>query len=152
MSRATSLYGVQLLDSADAAGDEKLLKQATELVLWQVAATTGGVVLGRASTIVLADYPNVFTVRLDGPLEARIAQAMAYDHLDEATARRLQSESDRARDAYARHLYGTEITDPSHFHLYVDATAIDIDSCVDLLEAWARHRLPVGASHPTSSN
>jgi MFS family permease len=42
MSRAISLHGVQLLDSGDAAGDEKLLKQATELVLWQVAATTGG--------------------------------------------------------------------------------------------------------------
>jgi MFS family permease len=140
MSRATSLYGVQLLDSGDAASDEKLLKQATELVLWQVAATTGGVVLGRASR-----------VRLDGPLEARIAQAMAHDHLNEATARKLQRESDQARDAYARHLYGTEMTDPSHFHLYVDATATDTDTCVDLLETWARRRLPAGASHPTSS-
>ena len=152
MSRATSLYGVQLLDAGDAGGDEDLSKQATELVLWQVAATTGGVVLGRASSIVLAEYPNAFRVRLDGPLEARIARAMAHDHLDETTARRLQRESDRARDAYARHLYGTEMTDPSHFHLYVDATAIDIDACVDLLETWARRRLPVGASQPTPSS
>jgi len=151
MSRATSLYGVQLLDSGDAGGDEELLKQATELVLWQVAATTGGVVLGRASSIVLAEYPNALRVRLDGRLEARIAQAMTHDHLDEATARKLQSESDRARDAYARHLYGTEMTDPSHFHLYVDATATDIDTCVDLLETWARRRLPAGASHTTPS-
>ena len=152
MSRATSLYGVQLLEAGDAGGDEDLLKQATELVLWQVAATTGGVVLGRASAIVLAGYPNAFRVRLDGPLEARISRAMAHDHLDEGAARRLQRESDRARDAYARQLYGTEMTDPLHFHLYVDATAIDIDACVDLLETWARHRLPVGASHLTLSS
>jgi len=151
MSRATSLYGVQLLDSSDTASDEELLKQATELVLWQVAGTTGGVILGRASSIVLAAYPNALRVRLDGPLEARIAQAMAHDHLDEAAARKLQSESDRARDAYVRHLYGTEMTDPSHFHLYVDATAIDTDTCVDLLETWARRRLPVGSSPTTSS-
>ncbi|MDA8356899.1 MAG: cytidylate kinase-like family protein [Actinomycetota bacterium] len=151
MSRATSLYGVQLLDAGDASGDEDLLKQATELVLWQVAATTGGVVLGRASTIVLAEYPNALRVRLDGPLEARIARAMAHDHLDEATANRLQRESDRARDAYARHLYGTEMTDASHFHLVIDTTAIDIDACVDLLETWARRWRPVGVSHPTSS-
>jgi cytidylate kinase len=151
MSRATSLYGVQLLDSGDAGGDEELLKQATELVVWQVAATTGGVVLGRASTIVLAQYPNALRVRLDGPLDARIAQAMVHEHLDEAAARKLQSESDRARDAYARHLYGTEMTDPSHFHLYVDATAIDTEACVDLLETLSRRRLTVGASHTTPS-
>lgn len=141
MRRATSLYGVQLLDTADATGDEQLLKQARELVLWQVAATTGGVVLDRASSTVLAEYPSAFRVRLDGPLETRIAQAMAHDHLDEATTRKLQRESDRARDVYARHLYGTEMTDPSHFHLYVDATAIAIDACVDLLATWARRRL-----------
>jgi cytidylate kinase len=116
-----------------------------------VAATTGGVILGRASSIVLEAYPNALRVRLDGPLEARIAQAMAHDHLDEAAARKLQSESDRARDAYVRHLYGTEMTDPSHFHLYVDATALDTDTCVDLLETWARRRLPVGSSPTTSS-
>jgi cytidylate kinase len=109
-------------------------------------------VLGRASTIVLAEYPNALRVRLDGPLDARIAQAMAHEHLDEAAARKLQSESDRARDAYARHLYGTEMTDPSHFHLYVDATAIDIDTCEDLLETWSRRRLPAGASHPVWLN
>ena len=150
MSRATSLYGVQLLDAGDASGDEDLLKQATELVLWQVAATTGGVVLGRASTIVLAEYPNALRVRLDGPLEARIARAMAHDHLDEATANRLQRESDRARDAYARHLYGTEMTDPSRFHLLIDTTAIDIDACVTCSQPGPGARRPVGTSHPTS--
>ena len=81
----------------------------------------------------------------------RGSEPMAHDHLDEATARRLQCESDRARDAYARYLYGTEMTDASHFHLVIDTTAIDIDACVDLLETWARRWRPVGVSHPTSS-
>ncbi len=150
MNQATSLYGVQLLDAGDAGGDEKLLWQATELVSWQVAATTGEVVLGRASTIVLAEYPNTLRVRRDGPLEARIARAMAHDHLDEATVCRLQRESDRARDAYARHLYGAEMTDPSHFHLLIDTTAIDIDACVTYSQPGPGARRPVGTSHPTS--
>ena len=29
------------------------------------------------------------------------------------------------------------MTDPSHFHLVIDTTAINIDACFDLLEAWA---------------
>jgi len=150
MGQATNLYGVQLLGGGDSADDEDLLKLTTELVLWRVAATTGGVVLGRAASLVLAEYPQAFRVRLDGPVEARVARAMAHDHLDEATARRRQRESDMARDAYARHLYGAAMTDPSHFHLYVDATAIDLDTCTDLLEAWVRRGVPTGASAPPS--
>jgi len=102
--------------------------------------------VGRASTIVLAQYPNAFRVRLDGPVEARVRWAMTYEQLDEAAARRAQRETDRLRAAYVRHLYGTATTDPSHFHLYVDVTAIDIGACVDLLEEWVRRRQPIGAT------
>ncbi|MHB1776823.1 MAG: cytidylate kinase family protein [Acidimicrobiales bacterium] len=63
---------------------------------------------------------------------------MAHDHLDAETARMRQRESDRAREPYARHLYGTEMSDPSHFHLVIDTTAIGIDACVDLLATWVR--------------
>ena len=109
-----------------------------------------GAALGVTAQLpVLAEYPNALRVRLDGPLDARVARATAHEHLDESAARKLKSEIHRARDAYAPHLYGTEMTDPTHFHLYLDATAIDIDTCVDLLETMARCRLPAGAPHAT---
>ena len=88
----------------------------------------------------LAEYPNVCRVRLDGPVEARIAWVVAHEHLDEAAARRAQRQTDRVRAAYIRHLYGTEMTDPSHFDLYIDTAAIDTEACVDLLEEWVRNR------------
>jgi cytidylate kinase len=113
-------------------------------VLWRLAATTGGVVLGRASTLVLAEYPNAFRVRLDGPVEARTRWAMTYGHLDEEPARRAQRETDRVHEAYVRHLYGTSMTDPSHFHLYVDVTVLDAEACAGLLENWVRSLVPVG--------
>ena len=46
MSQAATLYGVQRLDSSDTEVAAELLKLTTELVLWRLAATTGGVVLG----------------------------------------------------------------------------------------------------------
>jgi MFS family permease len=144
MSRVVTPYGAQRLDDSDAVGDAQLVKMTTELVLWRLAATTGGVVLGRASTLVLANYPNAFRVRLDGPVEARARWAMTYGHLDEETARRAQRETDRVHEAYVRHLYGTSMTDPSHFHLYVDATVLDTEACADLLENWVKSRVPGG--------
>lgn len=74
---------------------------------------------------------------------ARIKRAMAFEHLDEDASQQTQRETDRVRGAYISHLDGTEMTDPSHFHLYVDATDIDVDVCVDLLARRAIHRLPV---------
>ena len=142
MSQAATPYGVQRLDPGDAIGTAELMKVTTELVLWRLAATTGGVVLGRASTLVLAEYPNAFRIRLDGPVDARIHLAMAHTDVDESTARRAERDSDRARDAYVRHLYGADMHDPSHFHLYADITVIEPEACVDLLEGWVRHRLP----------
>jgi cytidylate kinase len=143
MSQAETPYGAQRLAVNDAEGDAELLRMTVELVLWKLAATTGGVVLGRASALVLATYPNVFRVRLDGPVEARIAWAMAHEYLDEAAARRAQRETDRVHAAYVRYLYGTSMTDPSHFDLYVDTSAIDTEACVDLLEEWVRNRPPL---------
>jgi hypothetical protein len=36
------------------------------------------------------------------------------------------------------------MTDPSHFHLYVDVTVLDAEACADLLENWVQSRVPGG--------
>ena len=95
---------------------------------------------------------SVTAGRTDGPLPGVVAQSPWPTTTSTRRPRAgYQCESDRARDAYARYLYGTEMTDASHFHLVIDTTAIDIDACVNLVETWARRRRPVGVSHPTSS-
>jgi hypothetical protein len=48
--------------------------------------------------------------------------------------------------AYVHYLYGTAMTDPSHFDLYVDTAAIEPEVCVDLLEEWARNRTLLGCA------
>src|SRR5579863_3491808 len=76
-------------------------RAATETILRSVADTTGAVILGRAGMVVLGGRPDVLCVGLDGPAEARIAQAVA-DGADPATARDAQQDVDGARDHYAR--------------------------------------------------
>jgi hypothetical protein len=51
--------------------------------------------------VMLGGRPDVLCVRLDGPVEARIAQVVAQG-VDEASARQGQQEADSAREAYAR--------------------------------------------------
>ena len=112
---------------------DETFRANTEAVLRHLAATTGGVILGRAAQFVLADRPDVLTVRLDGPLERRIAQAVASEEGDEATVRKRQRELDRARDAYVKRFYRADPTDAHHYHLVIDSTMIDVSTCIDLI-------------------
>lgn len=125
----------------EAADRPESYRESTEAVLRDIAATTGGVVLGRAGMVVLGSRPDALCVRLSGPPDARVAQAMRLEGIDEDTARQRQQQTDRARDAYLRTLYGARPDDVQHYHLVVDTTAIDLDTCVDILERAARSRL-----------
>jgi hypothetical protein len=108
--------------------------------LQRVADATGGVVLGRAGMVVLGDRPDVLKVRLDGPVEARIAQVVALG-IEEDKARQGQREVDSAREAYARVFFNARQEDPRHYHLILDSTVLSVDACVDIIVRAAHDRL-----------
>ena len=110
-----------------------------ESALREVADTTGAVVLGRAGMVVLGKRPDVLCVRLDGPVEDRIAQVVAQG-IDEASARRGQREVDKARDAYARVFFGARQDDPRLYHVILDSTALSVQTCVETIAHAARGR------------
>jgi cytidylate kinase len=116
-------------------------RDATERVICRHAAAGEGVILGRACAVVLRDRPEVLRVRLDGPEEARVLQAMRIQGIDRETAGKRMGQTDRARDAYVRHFYGADPRDMSVFHMVLDSTAIGLDVCVDLI-ARAAESLP----------
>jgi cytidylate kinase len=113
--------------------------EATERVIKRVADSTGAVILGRAGMVVLGGRHDVLCVRLDGPLQARIAQAIA-DGADEATARDTQRAVDSARERYANVFYNAHQHDARHYHLVIDSTALPVDACVDIILRAAQAR------------
>lgn len=112
----------------------------TEAVIRKIARSQGGVILGRAGAIVLADHPGALHIRLDGPRERRIAQAVRLLGIAEDRARKLQDENDRARAAYVKHFYRTDPTDPTLYHLVLNTTVLPLERSVDLIVAAARIR------------
>lgn len=112
--------------------------RATERLLIEAADEGEVVVLGRAGAIVLRDRPGAFHVRLDGPAEARVFQAMRVEGVDEDEARRRQRNSDRARIDYVKHFYRADPRDPRHYHLVLDSTALPLPTCVELIVTAAR--------------
>ena len=56
-------------------------------------------ILGRAGALVLADHPSALHVRLTGPLDARIEQAIALGETDRRDGGASAEQTDRAREA-----------------------------------------------------
>ena len=120
--------------------DEQSYRQQTEKILKEIADGEGGVVLGRAGAMVLRDRPDALHVRLDGPPELRLRDAIARSGRPEAEVRRLMETNDRTREAYVRHFYRTDPAKCRHYHLVVDSTALPLDTVVDLVVTAARAR------------
>lgn len=117
-------------------GTDETLRVNAEARLREFVAGSEGVILGWASAIVI---PHAYHVRLDGPLEARLRQGMAIGgKVNEADGRRQLEQTDRIRSLYWRRLYRRDIADPSHYHLAIDSTAIDLGVVRDLIIQGAR--------------
>jgi cytidylate kinase len=121
-------------------GDEERFCRETEEVLREHAAGGGAVVLGRAGALVLRDVPGALHVRLHGPAEARVRQAMRLEGIDRATAARRLEQVDNAREAYVRHFYRADPADSRHYHLVLDSTALPLSACAALIVGAARAR------------
>jgi cytidylate kinase len=120
--------------------DDQAFRDATEQVLREYAAA-GAVILGRAAAVVLRDRPHALHVRLDGPRERRIAQALRHRSADQATAEHELRAADLSREAYVGHWYHVDPRDPRLYHLVIDSTSIEIDACVDLIAVASRARV-----------
>ena len=119
---------------------EDEFRVATEQVLHEYSEV-GAVILGRAAAVVLGDEPGALHVRLDGPSERRIGQAMIIYGVDRPTAERELKIADRARETYVERWYGVDPHDPRCYDLVIDSTRTNVDTCVELIALVAARRV-----------
>jgi cytidylate kinase len=105
------------------------------------ARNSGGVAIGRGGMVVLRFVPWALHVLLTGPQEARVQQRMALDGIDRETAERRRRVEDRTRISYVRRAYGVDGEDPGLYHMVLDSTGLDVDTCVELIVAASLGRL-----------
>lgn len=113
-------------------------RRETEAVVLEQVQTGAGVILGRGAVGALREHPGVLRVRLTGPKDRRLAQAMELGGLDKDTASPSMRRLDRYHGEYLRRFYDVDIDDPALYHLAIDATTFDTEACVDLLTRAAR--------------
>lgn len=113
-------------------------RRDSDELLARMARSGRGVVLGRAAVAVLREDARVLRVRLYGPPERRIEQAVRTFGVAREVAVKAVRELDRAHDAYLHTHYGADIDDPGLYHLMIDSTAVPIDACAEIIAHAAR--------------
>jgi cytidylate kinase len=122
--------------------DSAPFREQAETIMTE-ALVDGAVILGRAGAAAFRDRPDVLRVRLFGPRDACVAQAMRIEHVNAETAQQRLPDVDEARAQYVRRLYSADIDEPSLFHLHIDSTVVPLDTCVEII-ATAYLALPPG--------
>lgn len=119
----------------------EIVRDNTERVLAAVEST-GGVLLGRNATVILAAEPRALHVKLIGSLDARIDRAAGVAGIDREAAQRRQQREDRVRTEMSRRLYQWDPTHDDHYDLVVDTTTFTLPQAADLIVDAYRLRFP----------
>jgi cytidylate kinase len=132
-ARMPALIGVTMPQPPAGLSDEERFRAENEAGMCHLVETTGGVVRGRGGAAFLGGDSRCFHVRLDGPVEARVRQAMRIEGIGEEEARQRQAETDRARSLYVQRFYQRDVHDPTLYHLILDSTVIPLPVCAEVI-------------------
>nr|VFJ96262.1 MAG: Cytidylate kinase [Candidatus Kentron sp. LFY] len=100
----------------------------------------GGVILGRGSCFILAQYP-VLRVHIVGSLAKCAGRVAAQENITLHLAEKRVKEADKARDEYIKKLFKKNNNDPKHFDLVVNSDYLSSERIADLIlqtRKWIR--------------
>jgi hypothetical protein len=111
--------------------DADCIRETTERVLREAAATDHAVLVGRGSAYYLRDRPDVFHVFVYAPHSEKVRRQQARGE-SAATAERLAGTVDRGRAAFIKRYFQVEWPDRYLFHLMVNSSIGD-EAVVDTI-------------------
>ena len=99
------------------------------------------VVVGRASQVILASYPDAFHLKIVAPFEDRCGRLMQTKDMDLESVRKLVDQHDRWRELYLRNYHKEIWEDPLLYHLTINTGKMDEDKAVDLVVSYMAERI-----------
>lgn len=132
-------------ESGNFLSDQNLFNYQSK-VLRELLECESYVCIGRAADFVLQDKPNVLTVYLDAPYEARVAREMERQGISRGEAGRYIDRLDRYRESYYKYHTGRQWKRMENYDLYLDTAALGLDNCVEIIKKVVELKFGVKAS------
>ena len=116
---------------SDQAADRHLAAQNTIEVLDAVGS--GGVILGRNATVILAQHPGALHVRLNAPAYVRVGRAAELDGITAEVAEERREQEDLIRAELSQRLYGWNPNDDENYDVVVNTGRYSLDEAADMI-------------------
>ncbi len=107
-------------------------------IITELAANGRIVILGRGSQMILAEMPRALHVLTTAPKELRCERFAERDGIELAEAKRRVQENDRARAAFYKKFWKTDVQDPCLYDLTVDTSHFTLDQTAELIATAVR--------------
>jgi len=102
-------------------------------VLLSIAYHGKAVIVGRGACVVL-DPRTTLRVRVQAPLEVRIARVAESHDLTKDEARADVNERDESRIHFAKRHFGRDSNDPHLYDLVVDTGTLPVEACIGVIQ------------------
>lgn len=120
--------------------DNQRFVDVVSQVIRDLASDNNVVILGRASNLVLKDWPGGLHVGGVAPLEYRIETMMRREGVNKEAAEKMVLEQERSQTAYVRRFYKTDVLDPMNFHMVINVAALGTEAAARVVVEAANQR------------
>lgn len=100
-------------------------------------AVGGGVLMGRAATVILREHPAALHVKFDAPRHVRLARAAVRYGISHREAEERLEWEDEVRSQITIDLFKWNPIDNDYFDLVLNTWQLDPDTCADIVVAAA---------------
>lgn len=91
--------------------------------------------MGMGTQVIFRDHPNTLHLRINAPVETRLARLMDRWHLDREQALANLAESDTRRRKFIRKVHGADWEDETLYDLKINTRDIDVDAACAVIRA-----------------
>lgn len=116
----------------------ELYRDFMEAVVFEVARSGEGVIIGHGSQVLLRDFGCALHVLLHASESARIENLTSQRVLSREAAEKLIQKSDHEQMGFFRYAFNMRMSDPSLYDLIINTEKLGTDSAVKLIEVSAR--------------
>lgn len=107
------------------------IRKALRKVIHKVATHGNAIILGRCGVCIAQDIEKSLHIKLEAPVEHRIANIMQWKSTSAEEAARLMKEMDKNREFVLRN-FSKKVFDPHMFDLQINMSRFNVSEAVDL--------------------
>lgn len=119
---------------------ESRIVEITRQLVQEAARTGNAVIFGHGAQFILAQHPVALHVRFVAPFPQRVERVMQRAGIARQEAERRVRDEDQRRASYIRQFYGADWHAPDSFHLILNTSLLDEETCIRLVLAAVQER------------